>query len=283
MHSVRLFSLTSSRHVLAAPRCPAHRRLFSVTMADSINRNPHPDFKKVEASRPDWEAGQAQAFHFSKTADPQWAFGQGRNRLADAGAGRPHVAIDPHDADRPATFNYKLLISAITPRPIAFVSTRSADGKVTNLAPFSYFNVVTHDPPVFMIGFSSSVAAAKDTLKNLLDSKECVINIISETYLEAANSASIDAPFGANEWRVSGLTPDYSCETVKCARVKEAVFSVEAKLDSFREWDSRAKPGSKSGTTVFVEGTRFWVREDALNDDKNIVDPSVCESRRLCK
>ncbi|KAJ6779354.1 hypothetical protein PWT90_04019 [Aphanocladium album] len=242
-------------------------------MADSINRNPHPDFKKVEASRPGWEA--EQGFHYTKTADPNWKFGQGRNDLPDAGAGRPHVAIDPHAEGRPAPFNYKLLISAITPRPIAFVSTRSADGAVTNLAPFSYFNVVTHDPPTFMIGFSSAVAEAKDTLKNLLDSKECVINIISETYIEAANSASIDAPFGADEWRVSGLTPDYSCETVKCARVKEAVFSVEAKLESFREWDSRSKPGRKSGTTVFVEGTRFWVREDALNEDKNIVDPAI--------
>ena len=160
-------------------------------MGDQINRNPHPDFKKVEASRPDWEAGQG--FHYTKTADPDWTFGQGRNSLPDAGAGRPHVAIDPHAEGRPAAFNYKMLISAITPRPIAFVSTRSADGGVTNLAPFSYFNVVTHDPPVFMVGFSSSVAAAKDTLKNLLDSRECVINIISETYLEAANSTSVDA------------------------------------------------------------------------------------------
>ncbi|KAM0665176.1 hypothetical protein ACQRIU_005437 [Beauveria bassiana] len=245
-------------------------------MADSINRNPHPDFKKVEASRPEWEADQG--FHYTKTADPQWTFGQGRNSLRDAGASQPHVAIDPHAEGRPATFNYKLLISAITPRPIAFVSTRSAaaDGAATtNLAPFSYFNFVAHDPPIFVIGFSSSVADAKDTLKNLLDTKECVINIISETYVEAANSTSIDAPFGASEWNVSGLTPDYSCETVKCARVKEAVFSVEAKLDSYREWDSRAKPGSKSGTTVFLQGTRFWVREDALNDDKNLVDPAI--------
>ncbi|KAJ2966912.1 hypothetical protein NQ176_g9922 [Zarea fungicola] len=168
-----------------------------------------------------------------------------------------------------------MLISGVTPRPIAFVSTRSADGKITNLAPFSYFNIVTHDPPTFMISIASGVANAKDTLKNLLETGECVINIISETFLEAANAASIDAPYGSDEWRVSGLTPDYSCDTVKCARVKEAVFSIEAKLESFKEWESRAKPGHKSGTTVFVEGTRFWVREDALNETKNIIDLSV--------
>lgn len=245
-------------------------------MVDNINRNPHPDFKKVEGSRPSWETDQN--WHYTKTANPDWSFGQGRNALPDAGADRPHVAIDPHAEGRPAPFNYKLLISAITPRPIAFVSTRSADGTVTNLAPFSYFNVLTHDPPIFIIGFSSPVAGAKDTLKNLLETKECVINIISETFIEAANATSIDAPFGANEWRVSGLTPEYSCETVKCPRVKEAVFSIEAKLDSVREWNSRAKPGQKSGTTVFVEGTRFWVREDAINDEKNIVDPAVSDT-----
>lgn len=249
-------------------------------MSDGINRNPHPDFKKVVASRPDWETDQG--FHYTKTANPDWKFGQGANALPDAGAGRAHVAIDPHAADRPSPSNYKLLISAITPRPIAFVSTRSPDGSATNLAPFSYFNVVTHDPPTFMIGFACGVADAKDTLRNLLDSKECVINIISETFLEAANSTSIDAPFGSDEWRVSGLTPDYSCETVKCARVKEAVFSIEAKLDFVKEWDSRAKPGAKSGTTVFVEGTRFWVREDALNADKNIVDPTVSRPALMC-
>ncbi|OAA56485.1 FMN-binding split barrel [Cordyceps fumosorosea ARSEF 2679] len=243
-------------------------------MADSINRNPHPDFKTVEASRPDFDAS-APPFRYTKTPEPSWAFGSGRNRLADPGASRPHVALDPHADGRPAGLNYKLLISAVTPRPIAFISTRSPDGRATNLAPFSYFNVVTHDPPIFVIGFSSSVADAKDTLRNLLDSKECVINIISETYLEAANAASIDAPFGRDEWRLTGLTPEYGCETVRCARVREAVFSVEAKLDSVREWDSRARPGEKSGTTVFVEGTRFWVREDALNADKSIVDPAV--------
>lgn len=255
---------------------PRAIRSFSATMADSINRNPHPDFKKVEGSRPDWETDVN--FHWTKTPEPNWKFGQGLNSLPDAGAGASHVPIDPHAEGRPPAFNYKLLISAITPRPIAFVSTRSADGKVTNLAPFSYFNMVAHDPPTFMIGFSSNVAEAKDTLKNLLDSKECVINIISEQFIEAANSCSIDAPYGSDEWRVSGLTADYSCETVKCARVKEAVFSVEAKLESYKEWDSRSKPGTKSGTCVFVEGSRFWVREDALNDQKNLVDPAVSKS-----
>lgn len=239
-----------------------------------IKRNPHPDFKGVEASRPDWDA--SSNFRYTKTAEPGWTFGSGANALATAeDKSQKHVHIDPYEAGRPAVFNYKLLISAIVPRPIAFVSTRSADGTTTNLAPFSYFNFVNHDPPMFVVGFASSMAAAKDTLRNVVDTKECVINIISETYVEAANAASVNAPYGVSEWDVSGLTPEYDCETVKCARVKEAVFSVEAKLDFLKEWESRATPGKKTGTMAVFEGTRFWVREDALNEDKNIVDPEV--------
>ena len=261
------------------PRLPTsllhtcYKRTFLRTfkMADSMKRNPHPDFKAVEASRPEFETNST--FRFNKTPAPSWKFGDGANDLDKSTVG--HISIDPHAEGRPGGFNYKLLISAILPRPIAFVSSRSADGSVTNLAPFSYFNVVNHDPPLFIIGFSSPIENAKDTLRNLLESKECVINIISETFVEAANSTSTNAPYGVSEWDVSGLTPEYDCETVKAARVKEAVFSIEAKLDSVREFDSKATPGKKSGTMVILEGTRFWVREDAINEDRNLVDPAV--------
>lgn len=240
-------------------------------MSDSVNRNPHPDFKAVEASRQEWR--KTESVQFTKTPSPSWTYGDGANGLDKSEAG--HVAIDPFAEGRPPAFNYKLLISAIVPRPIAFVSTRSADGSIVNLAPFSYFNVVNHDPPLFTLGIASGVDKAKDTLRNLVDSKECVVNIISEGFIEAANSTSTNAPYGVSEWDISGLTPEYDCETVKCARVKEAVVSIEAKLDFLKEYDSRADPSRKSGTLIVLEGTRFWVREDALNEDKNLVDPNV--------
>jgi flavin reductase (DIM6/NTAB) family NADH-FMN oxidoreductase RutF len=76
--------------------------------------------------------------------------------------------------------NYKLLVSGI-PRPISFLSTISKDGE-KNLAPFSYFQVVDHDPPIFVVGFSARVRSdrPKDTLRNLRETGECVINIVSE-------------------------------------------------------------------------------------------------------
>ncbi|KAL5612732.1 hypothetical protein BROUX41_004183 [Berkeleyomyces rouxiae] len=244
-------------------------------MAAQNTHNPHPDFKEVEGSRPDWDAGSS--FRYSKTVAPDWAFGTGAN-ASHASAGRGpstgHVSIDPHAPGRPAGLNYKFLISSVVPRPIAFLSTVSSDGQ-RNLAPFSYFNMVNHDPPMFTIGFSRGLAEGKDSLRNLADTKECVINIISEGFIEAANAACVNAPAGISEWEIAGLTPVDDTETVKVPRVKEAVVSIEGIVDSIREFDSKTKPGTKSGAVVIIEGTRFWAREDAVNEEHSIVDPNV--------
>ncbi len=94
----------------------------------------HPDFKTVEASRPPWDA--SLGLRYSQTVDPSWAYGQGANAAStDPSLEKKHIPIDPYGEGRPAGWNYRLLISAVVPRPIAFLSTRSADGAVTNLAP----------------------------------------------------------------------------------------------------------------------------------------------------
>ncbi|KAI1451102.1 hypothetical protein F5Y02DRAFT_406210 [Annulohypoxylon stygium] len=246
----------------------------STKAEEAIKRNPHPDFASVQAARPDWDA--SAHFRYTKTAAPDWQLGDGANgtRAPDAGV-RKHVCIDPYEAGRPAPFNYKLLISGIVPRPIGFVSSQSADGKSRNLAPFSYFNMVNHDPPLFVIGVAAGLDNPKDTLRNLVESRECVVNIIGEDYVEAANATSVDAPYGVSEWDISGLTPADDTVDVKAPRVKEAVFSVECKLESVREFESKSTPGKKSGCLVVLEGTRFWVREDALNEERNLIDPEV--------
>lgn len=243
-------------------------------MADrekEIKRNPHGNFKEVEAGREAWDS--SAAWKFTQTKNVNWKLGDGGN---DGGASlqHDHVDIDPYEEGRPAPFNYKLLISAIVPRPIAFLSTRSADGNSTNLAPFSYFQFVNHDPPVFIIGFSGGFDRAKDSLRNLKESGECVINIISEHYVEAANATSVNAPYGTSEWALTGLTPAAS-KDVKASRVKEAIFSVEGKLMETREFDSKSKPGQKSGVLAIIEGVRFWARKDAINEDRNLIDPAV--------
>ena len=204
---------------------------------------------------------------------PDWKPGTGSN---DGGAWKKHkhIEIDPYEDGRPATFNYKLLISAIIPRPIGFVSTRSKDGSSTNLAPFSYTQVINHDPPIFIVGYAGGFDQAKDSLRNLAESGECVINIISEHYVEAANACSVNAPYGISEWALTGLTPA-PCTEVKASRVKEAIFSVEGKLLETKEYESRVTPGKKTGVLAIIEGVRFWAREDALNEERNLLDPAV--------
>lgn len=166
--------------------------------------------------------------------------------------------------------NYTLLISGIAPRPIGLTSTISAEGK-PNLAPFSYFQIVNHDPPVFMLAFSGRSGVSKDTLRNLRETGEAVLNTVSENMIEAVNATSVDAPHGVSEWVLSGLTTVPST-TVKPARVKEAVFSIETKLLKIVDFDASEPSQNSHGCLALLEATRFWVREDAIDEQKRHID-----------
>jgi flavin reductase (DIM6/NTAB) family NADH-FMN oxidoreductase RutF len=234
----------------------------------------HPPFAYVEASRPPWHENVGPTF--TRTRKPDWKPGAGANdRSFDD---KQHVEIDPYAPGRSSGLNYKLLISAIVPRPIGFMSTISKDGTITNLSPFSFFQMVSFDPPLFVfgivgnkIGTQADQPGTKDSLRNVLDTKECVINIISEHFLEAANFTCINAPYGVSEFAVSGLHQAPSA-VVKPPRVKEAVFSIEAKLVEKREYQSKIDPSHTTATMLVVEGVRFWAREDAVDKEGSIID-----------
>lgn len=230
-----------------------------------------PDFNQLQASRPKFRHDAEVTY--TQPPNVEWKNGDGAN---DSGASlkKDHVEIDPYAEGRPAASNYKLLISGMVPRPIALVSTKSQDGKTTNLAPFSYAQLVNHDPPTFVVGFVGSLEKAKDTLKNLNETKECVINIISEHFVEAANATSINAPYGHSEWETSGLT-QAPTSVVKPARVKESILAIEGKLMETKEFESGSTPGKKSSVLAIIEGVRFWVREDAIDEDQSVIDLKV--------
>lgn len=224
-------------------------------------------FKKTEASRAPFES--VAPIVVTRSPDPDWKYGDGSsdNSLAK----KTHVEIDPAEDGRHMISNYKLLVSAV-PRPISFVSTVSRDG-VPNLAPFSYFQVVDHDPVILVIGFSARPNRPKDTQKNLEETGECVINIVSEHFIEAANATSLDVPSGTSEWKLSGLTPADSA-VVSPKRVQEAVFSIEGKLLEMKSLDYHGyeAKGKPSGSLAIIEAMRFWVRKDALDETKENVD-----------
>lgn len=180
-------------------------------------------------------------------------------------ANSAHKEIDPYSSDRSVSQNYRLLISGIAPRPVGFISTISRDGKTKNLAPFSYFQMVDHDPPMFIVSFSSRNGQMKDTYTNMKDTKECVINTVSENMIEAVNASSIDAPYGVSEWDITGLT-EGETTTVKPSRVKESVLSIEGKVVDIKEFEGH-RPGMSGSAIFLVEATRLWVWEDAANED----------------
>ncbi len=93
----------------------------------SVRRNPHGDFRAVQASRPDWDESSA-GFKFTKTRNPDWQIGDGPNDGGEC-RNKGFVQIDPYEEGRPVVANYKLLISAVVPRVIGFVGTRGVDGE----------------------------------------------------------------------------------------------------------------------------------------------------------
>ncbi len=119
---------------------------------------------------------------------------------------------------------YKLLTSGIVPRPIAWVSTRSAAG-VDNLAPHSFFSVASVNPPVIM--FTS--IGVKDTLRNVRETGEFVVNVSSEPLVEQVNQTSGPYPPDKSEFDAAGLTRE-PASMVAPARVAESPVSFECRL-----------------------------------------------------
>lgn len=156
---------------------------------------------------------------------------------------------------------YKLLIGSIVPRPIAFVSTLSADG-TRNLAPFSFFTAVSANPPV--ICFSPMIKGdgnAKDTLRNIRETKEFAVNIVSEAFAQPMNMTSGDYPPEVDEFEVSGLTPIPS-DLIKPFRVKESQIHLECRL--LQIVDIGGAP--LSGSLVLGEVVRFHIADGIFHD-----------------
>lgn len=225
------------------------------------------NFDEIQAKRPDFD--HSKPIEVTKSPNPNWEYGQG---VPDNGASRTqkHHEIDPYASDRPMINNYRLLVSGIAPRPVGFLSTVNSKGQ-KNLSPFSYFQVIDHDPPMFIVGFSSRPGRVKDTYRNLQETGECVINTVSENMIEAVNASSIDAPYGVSEWDITGLHEAPS-STVKPSRVAESVFNIEGKVVDIKEFTDHQQPGMSLAATVLIKATRFWVKEGTANEDYSHID-----------
>lgn len=174
--------------------------------------------------------------------------------------------ISIHPKTTPIAELHQYLVGAIAPRPIAFVSTINALGH-PNLAPYSFFNVFSSNPPILVFSSNRRVSdnTTKDTLQNIKDTGELVINVVNYGMVRQMAVASIQYPPSVSEFVKSGLTPIES-ELVRPFRVKESPVQMECKL---KEVMALGDQGG-AGHLIICEILRIHLQEEILDDNGQI-------------
>lgn len=173
------------------------------------------------------------------------------------------MLFDPNELEHTAV--YKLLTGAVIPRPIGWISSVSENG-INNLAPFSYFNAVGDNPPHVMFATGRGNNSNKDTLNNVLATKQFVVNMVTEELTEQMNATAQGVHSDIDEFELVGLTPIAS-EKIKPMRVKESPIHFECELvhHYFLEGDENA------GTCVVIGRiVMMHFNDDVLLDNYKI-------------
>ena len=158
--------------------------------------------------------------------------------------------------------NYKLLTGGITPRPIAWISTRSEDG-IDNLAPYSFFTVASCSPPVLLFTqIMPRTQRNKDTLVNLQQTGECVVNIVNSKLLAQMNQTSGSLAAEQSEFEAANIDSCTS-HTVAALSVAEATVRYECRLRQIIEVGELAG----SGTMVLLDVVAIYVADQLLTGD----------------
>mmetsp|Transcript_11487 Transcript_11487/g.37772 ORF Transcript_11487/g.37772 Transcript_11487/m.37772 type:complete len:239 (-) Transcript_11487:2837-3553(-) len=169
-----------------------------------------------------------------------------------------YVTLDPAEMES----CYPLVISSIVPRPIALVSSLSAEG-TGNVAPFSYCGAMAHDPPTIAVSVCRKPGGVlKDTYANVLATGEFVVNIMSDWFVESANHTCGNWLPEENEMELSGLTPLPSM-VVAPPRIAESAVHFECKVAHTH--DIVNKEGKVTATVILGEIVRFHVQEEAYD------------------
>lgn len=172
---------------------------------------------------------------------------------------------------------HKLLNGSIAPRPIAWVSTIAEDG-IPNLAPFSYFNIVSIKPAVLMFSAvnaptqTSGIGRQKDTLQNIQTTKQCVIHLVPHALREEMNLTGVNWPAHENEFDRAGLSTLPSLY-VAPARLADAPVAFECELDQIVSWGNHPA----AGNAIFCRIIAAHFADGVLLEDDKVqlqaVDP----------
>jgi flavin reductase (DIM6/NTAB) family NADH-FMN oxidoreductase RutF len=175
--------------------------------------------------------------------------------------------VDIESTDKSWRDIYRLCIGFINPRPIAFVSTLSPDG-VHNLAPYSFYNMVSGNPPVVLFCPTfRRTGASKDTLQNIQDTREFVIATVTAEIAPQMNQCAADLPSDQSEFDFSGLTP-IPATKVKPSLVKESPVNMECRLRDIITTGT----GPGGGNIVLGDILAVHVADQVLDAD-GLVDP----------
>jgi flavin reductase (DIM6/NTAB) family NADH-FMN oxidoreductase RutF len=174
------------------------------------------------------------------------------------------LSIDLSEIGVPKAHHY--LLSAVGPRPICFASTIDEKGR-PNLAPFSFFNVFSSNPPIAIFSPSRSgrTGQHKDTFNNVQKVKQVVINLVNYKMVEQMSLTSSPYPPETDEFVKSGLTPLKS-ELIKPFRVKEAPVQMECEIIETKELGQ----SGGAGNLVICKILKMHIAEELLNDEKMI-------------
>lgn len=186
------------------------------------------------------------------------------------------ISINPDNQS--AKDNYKLLIGGIIPRPIAFVTTLSEEG-VLNAAPFSFFNIVSADPPMLAVSVQrKSGGERKDTARNAIAKGQFVVHVADDGYVEALNATAAPVQPDVSEVELAGLTPVPS-EVISVPGIAEAAIRLECVLEQAIELGGTMNAAGLEGegvpSTDLLIGrvVRFHIDERVYQGGK--IDPDA--------
>ena len=169
------------------------------------------------------------------------------------------MQINPQASEK--KLNYKIMRNLVIPRPILLISTVNDTGLV-NVAPFSFFGVVSAHPPVIGVSIGSRQGRDKDTMANARKSKELVANLVSEAMKKGMMISAMDFPSNESEIAPSGLTTLPS-KIVTPPRIAESPAQMECKVSEILEYGR----GTERRNFVIAEVVMFHVKDELIRDD----------------
>lgn len=177
------------------------------------------------------------------------------------------MVIDPKTI--PTKDLHQFILASVSPRPIAFVSTIAPDG-THNLAPYSFFNAFSSNPPILVFSSNRRVDGntTKDTLHNILQNKEAVINVVSYDMVRKMAVASVEYPADVSEFEKAGFTPTAS-DLVAPPRVAESPVSMECKVQDVITLGDQGG----AGHLIICNVVRMHIKDEVLTE-KGRIDPN---------